>query len=436
MASPPLGLIGPFLGVAPLGLVAGGFILQQAGHEALVAINTPRLVAVTHALVLGWVTTTMMGATYQLGPVVLGGYLLSIRLARVQFVVHAGALVSFVWALLEWNLVAMAIAGALLVLSLVLYLVNAGWAVTHGRGWSLPRLYLGVSLCFLAVAGSFGITYVGTLEHAWFPVTFGRLSAHAHLGLVGWLALTLMGVSYQLVPMFSVSNRVEPRFGTAALVVTGTAAVVFAAVMLTDPPMSARVPLAVALAAGPLLWSIDQWRTLRGRVRRRLDIQGRATMAGLAFLVLAAALGVGAAIGTPLTPGDEPARWPLAYGAAAIGGWAGTAVIGNSVKINAFLVWVHQYQPRIGTGPVPMVADLYSERLVTGVLAAHSLGTLLLVAGALAGELPLLHTGGLILALCGLVHFGCLAAMYIPRQERQGNEDRDRSKGGIRHERT
>jgi hypothetical protein len=313
----------------------------------------------------------------------------------------------------------MSIAGAVLVVSLILYLVNACRAVATGQAWSLPRTYLAVSLSMLAAAGALGITYVGTLEHLWFPVTLGRLASHAHLGLVGWLALTLMGVSYQLVPMFNVSTRVVPRFGHSALIITAGATVLFATAMLFDPPMALRVPLAVLLAAGPLLWGVDQWRSLQGRSRRRLDVQGRATFVSLGFLALAAVLGVGAAIGTPFTPDGELARWPLAYGAAAIAGWAGTAVIGNGVKITAFLVWFHRYQPRAGITSVPLLAELYSDRYMTSVLALHTLGTLIAVAAALTGQLAVFQAGAALLAVAGLANFAGLAAVFIPRQARQ-----------------
>ena len=77
--SPPLGVIMPFFVVAPLGLAAAGLMLLLAGHDAFLAVNVPRVVAATHAAVLGWLTLTIMGAIYQLGPAVFGGRLISLR---------------------------------------------------------------------------------------------------------------------------------------------------------------------------------------------------------------------------------------------------------------------------------------------------------------------------------------------------------------------
>lgn len=416
--SPALWVVAPFFLAAPLGLVVAGLLLMGADHDSLVAVNLPRNVAITHALVIGWLTTTIMGATYQLAPVVIGGQLWSERLAHFQLVLHVGSIGAFIWALLDWNLAAMAFAGASLFFSFVIYVLNVGAAVRSGPAWTLTRGYLAVALGFLVAAFSLGLTWVGALQpsHQWFPITLGRLSAHAHLGLVGWLAITVMGVSYQLVPMFNVITRPRPRFGWLALALTAAGTALFASVIAFSPAVAVRVALALFLAFGPLLWAADQLLLMRHRSRRRLDVQGRAVFVGPMFLALAALLGLGAAAGTPLTPDSEPARWLLAYAAAAVVGWAGTTLIGNSYKVMPFLIWYHRYRTRVGQAPVPMVADLYSERVAHAVLVAIGVATLVLVGASLLGSVDGLRAGGAILSLAGAAHLLSMLQMFIPRK--------------------
>ena len=416
-----MGLVAPFFLAAPLGLMAAGALLVATGHDSFVAINLGRNVAITHALVIGWVTTTVMGASYQLGPVVIGGNLWSERLARVQFLLHVGAVVSFVWGLALWDTMVMGFAGSALVLSFLLYVVNVGHSVWSGRAWTLTRAYLAASLTLLVVAFTLGITWVGALQpsHLWFPITLGRLSAHAHLGLVGWLGLTVMGVSYQLAPMFNVVTEARPRWGWHALAITSGALVLFAAVIALDPPAWARPPLAAALAVGPLVWGADQLRLMRHRSRRRLDVQGRAVFLSLGFLVLTVALGLGASFGSPLTRDDEPARWLLAYGAAGIVGWMGTTLIGNSYKILPFLLWYHRYRARVGREPVPMVNDLYKDSVATATLVLNGLTALMLVVASLTGSVELLRAGGAVAVVVGIVHVTTMAAMFLPKKARR-----------------
>ena len=418
--SPALSLVAPFFMAAPLALVVAGLLLATSGPAIFVAINEPRTVAITHATVIGWLTTSIMGAIYQLGPAVLGGRLVSHRLARVQFVVHVVSVPLFVWSIAEWNITAMSLAGVGVVVSFTLFLINAFPAVWGGRGnWTLPRAYLSMALVFVAATASVGITWVGDLEHLWFPITMGRLSGHAHLGLVGWLALTVMGASYQLVPMFNVITKRETRAGWPVLGWTALSAALFATLMMTDPAPALRIVLAVALAAGPAAWGLDMLRMMRSRSRRNLDVQGRATFAALAFLLGALVLGLFAAVGTPFTADEEPARWLLAYAAAGILGWVGLTLVGNSYKILSFLVWYHRYRPRAGREPIPVIADIYSDRWASYVLFGHGMAAALLALSAVTGWIDLFRAGGLLLATAALLHGLSLAHIVFASHTRR-----------------
>lgn len=416
--SPPLGLVAPFFVTAPLGLVGAGILLLLAGNDAFLAVNAPRLVAATHAAVLGWLTLSIMGAIYQLGPAVLGGRLISQRWVRIQFGIHVVSVVGFVIALEAWDVRVMAAAGAGAAVSLIIFLVIAFPAVRGPGRDSIVRTYVSVALVFLAAAATAGVTYLGTLEHLWFPVTQGRLSGHAHLGLLGWLGLMIMGVSYQLIPMFQVVRRGVPRFARPVLLVTAVSAGAGGLILMTDPSMPVRAVVAVAMAAGPILWIFDVWSMLKARSRRIVDVHTRATVVSLGFLAAAAVLGVLAAVGEPVAPGGEPARMQLAYGICAIGGWAGTTLIGNSFKIVPFLVWNARYRERAGFERVPLVADLVNESWTNATLAVHAVAVATLGVGALAGQIAILHAGGLLLAIGGAGNLGVLLSVLIHRPAR------------------
>lgn len=410
---PALGLVAPFFLAAPAGLAAAGLILAFSNRDTFLAINAPRTVAVTHAAVIGWLTMAIFGAVYQLGPAVLGGRLVSTRLARIHFAVHATVVPAFVWTLWQWDVRLMGYAGAGLVISFVLFLINAFPAVGSWRRGTLPARYLGASLVLLAVTAGFGITWVGTLQHLWFPVTMGRLAGHAHLGLVGWLGLTVMGVSYQLVPMFNVVQRRQAVAGGYILAFTALAVVAGGIVLMSDPGPWVRVGVAAAMAAGPAAWGVEMLLLMRVRSRRTLDVQGRATFVSLGFLAATICLGLLAAIGEPVSPGGEPARILLAYGLAGVGGWAGVTLIGNSYKILPFLVWYHRYRQFAGIRPVPVVADIYSEGVARATLAVHATAVVVAMAGALLGELDILRTGGALLALGAVIHLLSLAHIVL-----------------------
>lgn len=421
---PALGVVAPFFLAAPVGLAAAALLLATASADMLLAINAPRTVAITHAAVIGWLSMGIFGAVYQLGPAVLGGRLVSTRLARIHYYLHATVVPVFVWALWQWEVRVMALAGVSLAASFVLFLINAFPAIKPTLRGPATSRYLTASLSLLVVTAGFGVSWLGALEHLWFPVTMGRLGGHAHLGLVGWLAITVMGVGYQLVPMFNVVQRKRPLGPGPILAVTAAAALAGGLGLMLDPAPWVRIVIAIAMAAGPAAWGIEMLRLMRARSRRTLDVQGHATFVSLAFLAATILLGILAAIGRPASPGDEPARILLAYGIAGVSGWAGIMLIGNSYKILPFLVWYHRYRQLAGTRPVPVVADIYSEPIARATLVIHTAATLVAMAGALLGELDILRTGGVVLLAGALLHLGSLlhivGAHHAPAARRVG----------------
>lgn len=414
--SPPLAIIAPFFLAAPLGLLVAGYLATGAGREVFVAINTHRTVAMTHALVLGWASLFLFGASYQLAAAVLGGGGLNQRAARVQLALHAAGVAIFVPAIMRWELLLMSVGGSLAVASFLLFGWNLLRVLLRVPRHSHPRTYMLVGLAFLLAGISLGLTFVGNFEHRWFQPSLGRLAAHAHLGLAGWIALTIMGVSYQLVPMFNIVQRARPKLPLTVLIWTATGTALFALAMATDPPQGVRFALACGLAAGPALWLADQLNLLFKRSRRRLDFHGQATFVSLAFLAATLALGLAAAWGGSLHRSDAPAALPLAYGATGLLGWVGTTLIANSYKIMPFLIWYHRYRPRLGQAPVPLVKDLLPEWWAQATLALHSAGAIVVVFAALTANLATLHAGGIVLVVAAVAHLGGMAFMFLPKR--------------------
>jgi hypothetical protein len=413
---PPVSLVVPFFIAAPLALLLASIAILRTGGEMFLSSSVPGMVAATHASVLGWLTLSIMGAIYQLGPATMGGRLWSVGVARTQFVLHVSGVVIFVIAVERWDIAWMSIAGSLVLTSFLLFTTNAVTAVRWSLRGQAARRYISVALGFLLAVGMLGITYVGTLEHAWFPITMGRLAGHAHLGLIGWLALAVMGASYQVVPMFQLSHTAKPRFETPALIVTSVATVIGVTWLMTDPNSTIRILIALAFAAGPLLWAADMLAFVRLRARRTPDIQLRGTLVSLAFLGVTVVLGLSAAWG-----GWEPARVQVAYAVAGIAGWAGTTLVANSFKIVPFLVWFSRYRSEAGVRPVPMLADLTSPLVMNTVLAVHGGSTAFLSIAILLGNLNLVHTAAALLGLSGAAHFLALLAIVVRHPAPRGS---------------
>jgi hypothetical protein len=81
-----VGLAGEHFAAATLYLLAGAIGLVWIAPELSIgAYPSPRVAGITHLFTLGWLTTTIFGALYQLLPVALGAPIRSLKLGHAEF---------------------------------------------------------------------------------------------------------------------------------------------------------------------------------------------------------------------------------------------------------------------------------------------------------------------------------------------------------------
>mgnify|MGYP006977847662 CR=1 FL=1 len=82
----------------------------------------------------------------------------------------------------------------------------------------------------------------------------------------------------------------------------------------------------------------------------------------------------------------------------------GFVVLGTLYHVVPFIVWVHRYSDLLGYEPVPLIDDLYSDRLALGDFLAFLAGGALLLLGDVLGNDGASALGGA-LVLVGTVLF-------------------------------
>ena len=416
-ASPPLRVIAPYFLVAPAGLAGAGVIVLGLSGDELAGYNHPHVLATVHALVLGWVTLTMLGASYQLGAAVLGIRSVRPRLLQVQLVAHVVGVALLILAFRAWDLDWLHWAPGAVLLSIGIHAWVFQAAFRPSLGWTATRTYMLVSNVALIVTVVLGALWAQMLSGGAIEVTASRIAAHAHLGLVGWLSLTVMGVFYQLVPMFMLvrSNRRWPWRAALGLIVPGLT--VFALASLFDLGTAAWFGGVLVMAAGSAVWFADQVLALRSRRRRAVDHYFVSIATSLVFMAAAVVLGVVAAVDVAadgLT--SFGLRLLQAYFVAGVVGWMGTAIVANSYKIVPFIVWYHRYSGRAGESPVPVLADMYHHGLARVVVAVHVAATVALMVAVLARSDALLVVAGVALIAAAGTHEVGMLDMFRERE--------------------
>jgi hypothetical protein len=344
------------------------------------------VIAATHLFVLGWICTIVMGAMYQLVPVALETKLYSERLAAVQFLFHLVGFVGMVWMFWTWNMKQVGHFGAVLTVGVGLFAYNIArtllrvprWnviatSVACALGWLSLAVCAGLTIAIgkctyeaastLSAGNPFGMFLHGLQSVARFAARFDQISAmhaHAHLGAVGVFIMLIVGISYKLVPMFTLSE-VQHRWRAAVsvLLLNGGLLGSFFAILLRHPSKLAFALLAVA---GLACYGIEMAAILRARKRRTLDWGIRYFLTAIGLLaplsLLALVLSWPGLKLTQLTGQLENV-----YGVMGLLGVVSFAIIGMFYKIIPFLVWYGSYSRQIGLSKVPSLADLYSATL-------------------------------------------------------------------------
>lgn len=334
-----------------------GVLLFWVAPDALVSAQEPHVLAAVHIATLGWLTMTVMGASLQLAPVILVTPLWAVRSLYALFPVFAGGvavLVSGFWWMRPWLVV---VGGTLVAAAVALYVVVLGLTLAHATTKPLTARYLMAALLYLCLVIGLGITAALNLRFGFLGAGLSRLLlAHITVGVVGWLTMTVIGVSYQLVRMFALAHGHSDRLGRVIFVALNVGLVALALAFAI-----AWWPLALlggaTLIGAAWLFAADYARMLRARRRKPLDITQRHGIAAVAYLALVIPLGVIIALLSWGRAAPSPGTL-AALGLLALVGWFGQNTVGYLYKIVPFLVWNQRYGPLAGKRPVPLMRDL------------------------------------------------------------------------------
>jgi hypothetical protein len=100
--------------------------------------------------------------------------------------------------------------------ALVIFVHNMATTVGRGKTWHVPEAHFVMAVFYLAITGFIGLSYVFYLNSSYIPQTMTHLKVHAHFAGLGWMALTLMGLTYKLLPLELGAEQVSQHWSLAA----------------------------------------------------------------------------------------------------------------------------------------------------------------------------------------------------------------------------
>lgn len=404
-----MGLAALCIGVA--WLVASPLLLSTYHYNTFA-------IAATHLFILGWICSVVMGAMYQLVPVALETKLYSERLAWFQMLCHAIGFAGMVWMFRAWNMKHVGHFGSVMALSVALFVYNIFRTLLKVPRWTVVASAISAALAWFSLTVTAGLCiaatkcssamieeggpsgpFAGTVQAIGnFVTRFDAISAmhaHAHLGGVGFFTMLIVGVSYKLVPMFTLSEiQNHRRAGFSIAFLNLGLAGAFVTILLRSPWKFAFALLIVMALA---LYGCEMAAILRARKRKVLDWGIRSFLTALGFLVPLSLLALVLSWpGLPLTA--FTGQLENLYGFLALVAFISFALIGMLYKIVPFLVWFGTYSKKVGFARVPTLAELYCERLQAVGYFSFLAGALTISAGILAANNFAIRLGSLFFA--------------------------------------
>jgi hypothetical protein len=415
--APPLSIPAAFFLTIPIGILAAGCILLAAGAAALSTPWAPQTLAVTHAGTLGVLAMGMIGALYQMTPVIAGSAVPYTRIAHIVHALLLAGLAGFIWRLLGGPTMAMTVAIQCFTIALLAFLLPLGWALlrTNTRSETVQGMRLAVvSLATITLIGLvMARGYAGDV----FPVNrMLWVQIHLTLALLGWVGGLIMAVSWQVIPMFYLAatvNKTTMRwfFGLLLAGLVLPLVSVFSIGGVSGFLSPAQLAAIAALPAAIVIWLLHPALILRNisqRKRKRSDasLLFWKTGLGIAMLIIPIAAAV---LFLP-----EP-RWQILFGWVAIWGWAGLIMHGMLSRIVPFLVWFHRYSARVGLEPTPSMRSLLSQQRIKTGFVLHLSSVVLGAIAILAQADWLAQLTGLLLVATAISLASMLIHVLRPR---------------------
>ncbi len=341
--APPISVPFRFFLTAPLFSIAAAMMLMIYGSDVLLTRWGAPTLALTHLVTLGVLAMVMCGAMLQMLPVLAGSPVP--KVVAVGWVVHSlltlGTLslaVSFTQVSPIWMKLALACLGV----GLGVFLVACGIALFRIKlpnftitGMRLALFSLGVTL-FLGLLLGAGVA--GLIE---FDFLIGVVDVHLAWGLLGWVGLLLVGVSYQVIPMFQVTPEYPIRMRrwlTGSLFVLLLIWTLLEGARLIFEVQLSAVATMILIALGYAWFAAATLQLQRKRRRKVSDITLMFWRLGLVSVLLALVVWL---LGRFVPQWDLLARYQILVGYLMIF-CAGVSVInGMLYKIIPFLSWFH-----------------------------------------------------------------------------------------------
>lgn len=359
-----------FLTAPVFGMLAGLLLLTMP--ELMESRWTPGALALTHLVTVGFMLTVVLGALFQILPVVAGAPIPATTVvATIVHVLMTGGAAALVWGLAALTPEVLVVAVWLLGAGCAVFFVAASIALLRVPITQATPRDLRFALTGLAVAILLGLTLAMIIARGLPLPLVPLLKLHVGWAWLGGVGMLLGATAWIVVPMFQITPAYPAALTRYWAFATFTALVVWsAAVMLELPTIEFVIVIALTALAGLFIFNTL---TLQRRSRKSIpDITHRAFQLGLGSLIAGL-------LCVLIAYHDDSAVWPMLAGVLVLHGGFVSVMLGMLYKIIPFLAWLHLTQAGVRA---PNMKKLQPDTPVRKQFTAHAAAFAALIVAA------------------------------------------------------
>lgn len=359
--SPPFRIVAKYFIAAIVSFVAMNLMLMINYNDINGHHFQPKILSITHIATLGFITMIIFGAMFQLVPVVLEVKLFSTLLAEIQFWIYLAGVIGLVYKFWYFGSeLSFTLPAILLNAAMFIFAINVIASMIKVKSWNITGTFLAAAIFWLIVTAIAGILLAVNLDHPYIKINHLQyLKLHANVAFIGWVTMVIMGVSFKLIPMFTLSHGYELTLANWAFALINFGLLGINWIMHYADTGIYNLIFGIAIVSGLLLYLIQIFIIFKKRIRKKLDV-------GLKFSAVSfVMLGISTLLGFSFLFFDYEnyTNLTLIYGFMIIVAYISTLIVGQMYKIVPFLVWYHKYSGKVGIEKVPMLKDMFNEKL-------------------------------------------------------------------------
>lgn len=388
----------PFYLYAAFSFLTATVLLIFSSPSFLQHYFQPHVLAITHAMALGYGTMIILGSSHQLVPVLIEGKLYSNTLAYASFALAAIGIPLLVYSFYVFDMGEPARwGGRLVIVSILAYIINLAMSILKSKHKNIHALFVFTAALWLFLTAFLGLSLVYNFSyHLMANNSLHYLPMHAHTGIIGWFLLLIIGVGSRLIPMFLISKYTNTKLLSWIYALINGSLVSYIIQFYFFQLMSLTLLPAMLLTLAVSLFIYYCYQSFTKRIRKKLDDQMKISVLSVLMMAIPMLLLI-SMISVLAIASRENIQIIIAYGFLIFFGWITAIILGMTFKTLPFIVWNKVYHHRSAIGKTPSPKDLFSHGIFKMMSISYLAGIVVFISGIFSSLISFLNVGAVLL---------------------------------------